>query len=108
VTDERTGRTERAYDVDLQLVSGDIARVMPRGPGLLVTQAGPARPFDVRIRSAVRGDVQESKVTLTPGAVGETVALLPERADMPHGPLVVERWSSVEGGVLGRSVVNPS
>ena len=108
VTDERTGRTELAYDVDVQLVSDGVARVMPRGPGLLVTQAGPPQPFDVRIRSAVRGDVRESRVTLTPGAAGETLALLPEHADTPHGPLVVERWTSAGGGVLGRSVVNPS
>jgi hypothetical protein len=34
--------------------------------------------------------------------------MIPERAEAPHGPLVVERWSSASGGLLGRSVNRPS
>jgi uncharacterized protein with LGFP repeats len=105
--DESTSRTSLSYSVDLGLATGAIARVMPRGLGLLVTQAGPPKPFDVRIRSSAKGGIRESKVSLTPGAAGETLAVHPERSDAPHGPLVIERWSSASGGVIDRSVSKP-
>lgn len=104
--DDRTGKTRLAYSLDVQLAKGAVARVMPRGPGLLVTPAGPPQPFEVRIRSGERGAIRESKVKLTPTA-GETLAVLPERLEAPHGPLVVERWSSADGGVLSRSIETP-
>ena len=107
VGDERTGRTTLNYSVDLNVASNGKALLAPRGRGLLITPTGPSRPFEVRIRSTVRGGTHASKVTLTPQGAGETMAIHPQDADAPHGPLVVEQWSSPEGGVVSSSVVQP-
>lgn len=102
------GRDYRSFDVTLQIAKKAATRIgaAKYGPELIIENPGPARPLAIRIATREAGEVKRSVVKVAADMAHGAIRIRPQDAATVHGNLVVERLSSIGGGVLRREVVS--
>jgi hypothetical protein len=97
----------RKFSADLKLASGSEAQVgMEASDGaVLIKPAGPISPMNIIFEARINGSTMRSRLTYTPNAVGELIALRPLDWTSSMNQIVVERFTGLDGTLLDRLLI---
>jgi hypothetical protein len=101
---DRHGRDYRRFSVKMQAAKNQPARVTAstRGGSIYVAQTGRAVPIEVNLEAVVGKQTKKTKLKFTPHAAGEVIRIRPTDWSSSIKKIVIDRMSSLSGGVLGR------